>query len=176
MGLPLGLTPFADQSRTEHALVLVGGALACLLAYVGAAALLFGVDSLEHGEPAGPRLVAAAVASLACWGYYSVAFAAGKGGPVTDVTAYPVATVLVLPVSFRWVAFGPEWGAVRERLVFAFFEPSVFVGAAALVGPGLSLCVGLLGLWASRLGEEGIRDWQRTHLSPAFRDEFVDER
>jgi len=176
MGLPLGFEPFADQSRTEHVLVLVGGALACLIAYVGAAALLFGVDSLGHGEPAGPRRVAAVFASLACWGYYSVAFAVGRGGPVTNVAAYPLATVLALPLSFRWIVFGPVWGAVRERFAFVFLEPSMFVEAAALVLPGLVFCVGLLALWASRLGEEGIRDWQRTHLSPEFRDEFVDER
>ena len=176
MTLPLGLEPFTGQSRTEHAGVLVVGALACLLAYVGTAAVLFGVDSLGHGEPIGPRYAAAVIASLACWGYYSVAFAVGRGGPVTNVVAYPLATVSVLPLSFRWVAFGPVWSAVRERFVFVFFEPSMFAEAAALVLPGRCLCVGLLALWASRLGEDGIRDWQRTHLSPEFRDAFVDER
>lgn len=176
MGLPLGLEPFADQSPTEHGLVLVVGTLTCLFAYVGSATLLFGVDSLGHGGPTGPRHVAAVSASLACWGHYSVAFVRGKGGPVADIVAYPLATVLVFPLSFRWIAFGPVWGAVRERVAFIFFEPSMFVEAAALVLPGLGLCVGLLTLWASRLGEEGIRDWQQTHLSREFRDEFVDDR
>ncbi len=176
MGLPLGVEPFARQSRTEHAAVLVGGALACLVAYVGIAALLFGVESLAHGEPTGPRYVAAVFASLACWGFYSVAFMRGKGGPVTNVVAYPLVTVLLLPFLFRWITFGPVWSAVRERIVFVFFELSMFVEAAALVIPGLVFCVGLLALWASRLGEDGVSDWQRTHLSPEFRDEFVDDR
>ena len=43
MNVPLGLAPFDGQSRSEHALVLVGGALACLVGDAGAAAALFGV-------------------------------------------------------------------------------------------------------------------------------------
>ncbi|WP_200531858.1 hypothetical protein [Halorubrum sp. LN27] len=175
MALPIGLTPFANQSRTAHAGVLVGGALACLLGYVGAAALLFELGALDHGAPDGPRRVASAVASLACWGFYAAAFARGKGGPVTDALVSPVATVAVVPTAFRWVAFGPAWGVFRDRIARFLFRPGLFVDAAVLILPGVVFAVGLLALWASRLDEAAIEAWQREHLSAAFRREFLEE-
>lgn len=175
MAVPLGLAPFAHQSRAEHASVLIGGVLACLLGYVGAAVLLFGPGALGHGEPAGPRRVASAFASLACWGFYTAAFVRGRGGPVTDVLAYPIATVTVVPFAFRWGVFGPAWGAVRDRIGFLVFRPGPFLDAAALIAPGLAFSGGLLALWASLLGEEAIAEWQREHLTPEFRRAFADE-
>ncbi|MFC5279167.1 hypothetical protein ACFPM1_10435 [Halorubrum rubrum] len=175
MTLPLGLEPFVDQSPRDHALVLVVGAFACLVGYVGSAALFFGFDVLGHGGPAGPRRVAAVFASLACWAAYTVAFVRGRGGPVTDVLAYPIATVAVVPVATRWIVFGPAWGALRDRLGFFLFRPDLLVDAAVLVAPGVALCASLLTLWANRLGETEIREWQRRHLSAAFREAFVEE-
>lgn len=175
MNVPLGLTPFVGQSRTEHALVLAGGVLACLAGYVGAAAAFFGLAALGHGEPAGPQRVAGVFASLACWGFYALAFVRGKGGPVTDVLAYPVATVTVVPFAFRWTAFGPAWGALADRFGFFLFQPALFVDAAAHLLPGLVLCAGALTAWASLLGEEAVEAWQREHLSEPFRAAFVEE-
>lgn len=175
MGVPLGLEPFTNQSRVEHALVVVGGAAACLVGYVGAASLFFGVDALGHGEPAGARRVASVFASLACWGLYTAAFVRGKGGPVRNVLAYPVATVTVVPVAFRWFAFGPDWAGIRERVGFFLFRPDLFADAGALLLPGIGFCATLLTVWASLLGEDAIREWQRRHLSSAFRDAFVDD-
>ncbi|WP_418286700.1 hypothetical protein [Halorubrum sp. DTA46] len=175
MDLPLGFEPFAGQSRAAHAAVLVGGALACLLGYVGAAAVLFEPTALAHDAPAGSRRVAAAFASLACWGFYSAAFVRGKGGPVTNVVVSPLVTVTVLPFAYRWIVFGPAWDAIRDRVSLLYFRPSVFVDAAALVLPGLVFSAGLLTLWASLLGEEAVEKWQREHLSREFRRAFVDE-
>lgn len=175
MEIPLGLTPFAEQSRVEHAAVLLGGALACLAGYVGAAALLFGLGALDHGGPAGARRVAAVFASLACWGFYAAAFVRGKGGPVTDALAYPIATVAVVPFAFRWAAFGPAWDAVRDRVGFLVFRPGLFVDAAALVVPGVAFAAGLLAVWASVLGEAAVEEWQRKHLTAEFRRAFVEE-
>ncbi|WP_144923566.1 hypothetical protein [Halorubrum salsamenti] len=175
MSLPIGLAPFANQSRTAHAGVLVGGALACLIGYVGAAALLFEIGALDHGAPDGPRRVASAVASLACWGFYAAGFVRGRGGPVADAFVYPVGTVAVVPTAFRWVTFGPAWVAFRDRIALFLFRPGLFVDAAALILPGVAFAVGLLALWASRLDETEIEAWQREHLSTAFRREFIDE-
>ena len=172
---PLGMAPFANQSRAEHAGVLLGGAAACLLGYAGGVSLLFGIDALGHGEPAGPRRVAAVFGSLACWGFYAGAFVRGKGGPVTDVVVYPVATVAVVPVAFRWALFGPAWDAVRDRVGLLAFRPEPLVDAAVLVLPGVAFAAGLLALWASLLGESAIEDWKREHLSAAFREAFVEE-
>lgn len=175
MNVPLGLTPFAGQSRGEHALVLVGGAFACLVGYAGAAAAFFGPAALGHGEPVGPQRIAGVFGSLACWGFYSLAFVRGKGGPVTDVLAYPLATVTVVPFAFRWAVFGPAWGALADRFGFFLFQPALFVDAAAHVVPGLVLCAGILTAWASLLGEEAVAAWQREHLSEPFREAFVEE-
>ncbi|SMO41973.1 hypothetical protein [Halorubrum cibi] len=175
MNLPLGLGPFADQSPRDHALVLALGALACLVGYVGSAALFFGLGALDHGGSAAPRRVASVFASLACWTVYAVAFVRGRGGPVTDVLAYPIATVGVVPFAARWLAFGPAWGALRDRIGFFLFRPDLLIDAAALVVPGIALCASLLTLWASRLGEAEVRAWQRRHLSAEFREAFVEE-
>jgi len=175
MSIPIGLSPFANQSRTTHVAVLVGGALACLIGYVGAAALLFGVGALDHGAPDGPRRVASAAASLACWGFYAAAFVRGKGGPVTDASVYPVATVAVVPTAFRWVAFGPAWDAFRDRIALFLFRPRLFVDAAVLVLPGIAFAAGLLSLWTALLDESAVEAWQREHLSAAFRREFIEE-
>lgn len=175
MKLPLGLAPFVDQSPRDHALVLSAGALACLVGYVGSAVLFFEFGALDHGEPAAPRRVASVFASLACWGVYAAAFVRGRGGPVTDVLAYPVATVATVPFATRWVAFGPAWAALRDRLGFILFRPDLLVDAAVLVVPGVVFCACLLTLWASRLDETEIREWQRRTLSAEFREAFVEE-
>ena len=175
MALPIGLAPFANQSRASHAGVLVGGALAYLLGYVGAAVFVFELSALDHGAPDGPQRVASAGASLACWGFYAAAFVRGKGGPVTDAFVYPVVTVALAPTAFRWVAFGPAWNAFRDRIALFFFRPGLFVDAAALILPGIVFAAGLLTLWASLIDEHAIEAWQREHLSTAFRQEFIDE-
>ncbi|EMA63775.1 hypothetical protein [Halorubrum kocurii] len=175
MSLPTGLAPFADQSRTDHAAVLAAGALVCLIGYVGVAALLYGLGALDHAAPDGPRRVASAGASAACWGVYAAAFARGKGGPVTNAFLSPTATVAVVPAAFRWAAFGPAWGALRDRIGLFLFRPGLFVDAAALTLPGLAFAAGLLAIWASRLDEAAVEAWQREHLSTEFRRAFVEE-
>ncbi|GAB6879934.1 hypothetical protein JCM17823_22080 [Halorubrum gandharaense] len=175
MNVPLGLHPFANQSRAEHAAVAVGGVLACLVGYVGGAVLLYDLSALDHGAPAGPRRVATVFASLACWGYYTLAFIRGKGGPVTNVLAYPFLTVTLVPFLLRWTVFGPNWEGARSRVGFFLPDLGMAVDAALAVVPGLTLCVTLITIWASVLGAEGARKWQEKYLSPAFREAFVEE-
>ncbi|WP_281195414.1 hypothetical protein [Halorubrum sp. F4] len=174
MEVPLGLAPFADQSPRDHALVLAAGALACLVGYVGSAVLFFEFGALDHGGPAAPRQVASVFASLACWGVYAAAFVRGRGGPVTDVLAYPIATVAIVPFTTRWVAFGPAWTTLRDRLGSFLFRPDLLVNAVALVVPGVAFCGCLLTLWASRLDETEVREWQQRTLSAEFREAFVE--
>ncbi len=174
MKRPLGLEPFADQSRVEHALVVAGGVLACLVGYVGAAVLLFDLGVLDHGSLAGPRRIATVLASLTCWGYYTVAFVRGKGGPVPDVLAYPAATMAVVPFAFRWIVFGPDWVGLRERFGFVIVRPEFLVDVATFLLPGMALCATLLTLWGSYLGEAELSAWQRRHLSAEFRAAFVE--
>lgn len=175
MDLPLGFEPFSGQSRAGHAAVLVGGVIACLIGYVGAAVLLFESGALALEASTGPRRIAGVFASVACWGYYSAAFVRGKGGPVTNAAVSPTVTVAVVPFGYRWVAFGPAWDAIRDRITLVYFRPGLFVDAAALVLPGVAFSAGVLTLWASLLGEDAIREWKREHLSREFRREFVDE-
>lgn len=175
MGLPPGFAPFTNQSRLTHAGVVIGGALACLGGYVGAAELLFGADALAYDEPASGHRIGAVFGSLACWGFYTVAFIRAKGGPVTNIVIFPISTVAVVPFAYRWIVFGPVWESIRARIAFIFFRPGVFIDAAALILPGLAFSAVLLAVWSSRLGEEGVRAWQRENLSVEFRREFVDE-
>lgn len=175
MEVPLALRPFANQSRAEHAAVVVGGVLACLVGYVGGAVLLFSLGALDHGAPAGPRRAATVLASLACWGYYTAAFIRGKGGPLTSVLAYPFLTMSAVPFLFRWAVFGPDWDAVRSRIGFFLFNLDMIVDAVLTVVPGLAFSVTLITIWASVLGAEGAREWQEKHLSMEFREEFVEE-
>ncbi|SNR54246.1 hypothetical protein [Halorubrum vacuolatum] len=170
-----GLEPFADQSRGEHVLTVLGGVVVCLVAYVGTASLLFGLSVLDHGAPFGPRGAVTAIASLAVWGYYTGAFIRGKGGPLTDVLIYPTVTIALVPVAFRWLVFGPDWVGLRERFAFVIFRPGFILDIVIHVLPGVLFSGLLLALWASMLGEERIAAWQRRHLTPAFRAAFVEK-
>lgn len=175
MEVPLGLAPFARQSRLEHALVVVAGAVAFAAGYLGGAALVFGTDALAHGGDRTPLRVAGAAGSIACWGVYGLAFVRGKGGPVLNATAYPLATATLAPTALRWTLFGPNPAALRERFGFFLFNPGLFVDAAALVVPGISAFVTVLSVWGATLDEAEIEAWQRRHLRPAFYAAFVEE-
>lgn len=175
MELPTALEPFADQTPREHAFTVLVGVAACVVGYVGAAVLVFDLSVLDHGGPDVPRWIAACVASLTCWAVYAVAFVRGKGGPVTSALVYPVTTVVTVPVATRWIAFGPAWNAVRERITWVLLDVGLFVDAIMLVLPGLSMFMVVLSVWGSRVGETRIREWQRRHLSAEFRDAFVEE-
>ncbi|MES3161138.1 MAG: hypothetical protein PPP55_06160, partial [Halorubrum sp.] len=60
------------------------------------------------------------------------------------------------------------------RIAWFFVDIGLFVDAAALFVPGLSAFVLVCSIWASRLSESAIREWQRRHLPPEFRDAFVE--
>ena len=175
MALPLGLAPFARQSRPEHALVVVAGAVAFAAGYLGGAALFFGTDALAHGGDRAPLRVAGAAGSMACWGVYGLAFVRGKGGPVLNAAAYPLATATLAPITLRWALFGPNWAGLRERFGFFLFDPGLFVDAAALVAPGVSAFVAVLSVWGATLDQAEIEAWQCRHLRPDFRAAFLEE-
>ncbi len=175
MGVPIGLEPFVDQTPREHVLVVLSGIVACVVGYIGAAALLFDLSVLDHGGPDLPRWIVSCVASIACWTVYSAAFVRGKSGPVTSALVYPIATVAIAPFAVRWIGFGPNWSAIRDRISLFFFDAGLLVDAAMLVIPGVSIFVFVLSVWASGLDETEIREWQRRHLSEEFRNAFVEE-
>lgn len=175
MSLPLGFAPFAGESRRDCLIVAAGGVAAFLVGYAGAAAVFFGLGALDHGVDRDARRIAGTFGSLACWGFYAAMFTRGKGGPILNAVVYPVGTAVLVPVGFRWLLFGPDWGGLRERLGFFLFRPALFVDAAFLLGPGLVFFASVLTLWASRLGEAEVERWQRTHLREEFYREFVEQ-
>lgn len=174
MDRPLGLASFRKQTRAEHLAVVLLAAIACAVAYVVAAVLLFGLGALDHGVDRTARRVAGAVASIACWSVFAVAFTRGKGGPVLNAVVYPAFTVGVVPLLVRWTVFGPNLAGIRRRFEFALFRPGLLVDAAALLGPGLLAFASILSVWGALRNEEEIRRWQREHLDPEFHDRFVE--
>ncbi|UTF54399.1 hypothetical protein [Natronosalvus rutilus] len=174
MNRPLGLDPFATQSRRAHALTVLGGIAVCLLAYFGAVAAVYGdLSVLTLESNIGAQRVGGAVAGVAVWTYFSLAFVRGYGGPVLNVLPYPVAVVVLAPFPARWLLFGPDVSGLRSRFVgFFVFEPLITTGIAVL--PGLAACTVVLTAWASLIGDEARERWERRHLTREFYDAFVD--
>ncbi|MGZ0746828.1 hypothetical protein [Haloparvum sp. AD34] len=174
MDRPLGLASFRKQTRGEHVAVVLLAGIACAVAYVGAAVLLFGLGALDHGVDRTARRIAGAFASIACWSVFAVAFTRGTGGPVLNAVVYPVFTVGLVPLLVRWAVFGPNLAGIRRRFEFALFRPGLLVDAAALLAPGLLAFASILSIWGALQGDEAIQRWQREHLDPEFYDRFVD--
>lgn len=175
MERPLGLASFQKQTRAEHAAVVGIAAVACAVAYVGGATVLFGLGALDHGVDRNARRLAGVVASIACWSVFAVAFTRGKGGPVLNAVVSPAITVGIVPLTVRWAVFGPNLAGLRRRFGFVLFRPGLLVDAAALLIPGSLAFAVLLSVWGSLKGDEKIRRWQRDHLDPEFYAEFVDQ-
>lgn len=174
--VPVGLSPFAGETRWGHALVLLAGVLGFLAGYLGSALLFFeGIATFAPGSPRLPSLLAAAFGSLGCWGAFAAAFVRGRGGPVLNALVYPIAVVTIVPVVVRWTLFGPNLAGMLDRLGFVLFPVEVIVTALALVVPGVAFFTSLLALWASSLEEEQRRSWQREQLTREFYEEFTEE-
>lgn len=161
------LSGFAGETRRDQALVLLGGALACLVGYVAVALLVAGDPSPAAGTG---RRAASAGASAACWGYYALAFVRGRGGPVLDTFVYPLATVGVVRTLLRVPGFEFSLGALSVRAVL--LDP--LLSAAAALLPGIACFTLVLWVWGARLDEDGRQEWIRQHLTEAFRTEFVE--
>lgn len=174
MERPLGAAPFATQSRRQHALTVIGGVLVCWLAYFGAVALVYDSLSVLALETAiEPQRVGTTAAGIAVWGYFGLAFVRGYGGPVLNAIPYPLAILTLAPFPARWLLFGPDVSGLISRFVGWFvIEPMITVAHGVL--PGFGLFVLILTVWASVIGEDARENWERTHLSRAFYDEFVD--
>lgn len=164
------LDGFAGRTRLDRTLTVIGGVLACLAGYVGVVVLVYGDPSVLTGEGRTPRRLAIAGASVACWGYYGLAFVRARGGPVLDALVYPLLTVGVVPTLSRWLAFGVDVGDLFPGLSL---EPLVLVVLA--VGPGVLSFGVILAVWAARLDEGARREWERRHLTQAFRAAFLEE-
>ncbi|MFP9190465.1 hypothetical protein ACLI4Q_02205 [Natrialbaceae archaeon A-CW1-1] len=174
MNRPLGLDPFATQSRLGHALTVGGGIGVCLLTYFGAVAAVYGdlsVLALEANVEA--QRVGGMAASVATWTYFALAFVRGYGGPVLNTLPYPLVIVVLAPFPARWALYGPDVSGLISRFVGLFvFEP--IVTTALAVVPGLSFFIVILMAWASLIGEEAREQWERHHLTPSFYEAFVD--
>jgi hypothetical protein len=166
------LDGFADQSRADLAVTAAGGVAALLVGYLGVAVVLTGTPTAPPADGSAGRLATAA-GSVACWGYYGLAFTRGRGGPILNAVVYPLVTVGVVPTAWRWLTVGIDPSGLVGGLVSFGFGP--IVGAVVAVGPGLGCFVAVLWAWGARLGERERREWERRHLRPAFRQEFLDE-
>lgn len=179
MSRPPSLAPFVTQTRREHAATVVGAVVLFAIVYFGSALLLYGdLAVLEAGPDAfGPRLFAGSIASACCWAYFAIAFTRGYGGPVLNAFPYPVLVVTATPIAARWLLFGPAIEALRTRLLLpslSVFGETLLYGVVT-IGVGIGAFTVVLFVWSSLLAsEDDRREWERTHLDPAFREAFVE--
>lgn len=167
------LDGFAGETRSGHALTVAGGVAACWIGYFGAAALVGDLAHVAPDSDATAVIRAATMgAGVACWGYFALAFVLARGGPVLDAAVYPLAILAIAPTVGRWVVFGPAPGLLFSRLVGFSLEPLVLALVAFV--PGFGTFVAILAVWASRLDESQRREWERTCLTEAFYDAFVE--
>ncbi|WP_440766038.1 hypothetical protein [Natronorubrum sp. DTA7] len=174
MERPLGLSSFAAQSRGQHALTVVGGLALCLAVYFGTVAAVFGnLDALATEASITEQRVGGAVASVAVWTYFGLAFVRGYGGPVLNLV-YPIAIVVAAPFVARWVLFGPDVSGLVSRFVgLVLVEP--LATTLLVVVPGVAAFLAVLTVWSTSIAEERRREWERQHLPAEFYDAFVAE-
>ncbi len=174
MQRPLGLAPFDNQTRLEHALTVCGGVAVCLLAYFATVWVVYGdlsVVALE--EAVTPQRVGGVAAAVAVWAYFGVAFIKGYGGPVLNTIVYPLPIAVLGPFPARWLLFGPDLSGLQSRFVGLFiFEPVLTTGLLAFVG--LSVFSTILMVWAAVIGDDAREQWEREQLTAEFYEEFVD--
>ncbi len=174
MNRPLGLAPFAGESRLDCGLVAAGGVVAFAAGYLATALLIGGLGVLDHGGDRTARRLAGAGGSVLCWSYFALAFTRARGGPVLNAVVYPVATAVLAPFALRWALFGPDWAGLRDRVGFFLFRPDLLLDAAALLVPGALTFLSLLSAWGATLSDDEIDAWQREHLREEFYDAFVE--
>ena len=174
MDRPLALAGFETQSRAAHVATVAGAVAVFLAGYVGAVAAVYGdvsVLALEANVDA--QRVGGVAGSVLVWAYFALAFVRGYGSPVGNAVVYSLAIVLVVPFLARWAVFGPDVPGLIDRFVgILLLEP--LVTTVLVVLPGLGTATTILFVWATLLDDDERREWERTHLPPAFREEYVE--
>ena len=134
--------------------------------------------SLFEGRSAAVHVAVALVAGLGWMGGYR---AAGGSGTVLAFASGGIVCGLVLGVAFTRGLGGPGL-----NVVLSFVWPFLLGGGVAVVGdlpydrlatlsvgvalvfPTFFATLGCLLVWFTVLGPEGVDDWSRDHLPPAF--------
>lgn len=109
MTLPPTFHGFADQSPIEHLLTTVGGVLVCAGVYFVSLDLLMGgieVAISEAHEATALRRRSAAIAGVASFAYFSIAFIFARGGPLLSFFSYPSVSIIYGIPFATWVVFG----------------------------------------------------------------------
>lgn len=167
------LNGFATQSRTEHAVVFLGGVAIFAATYFGTLALLGGIPlaAVESADALAARQIAIRSAAASCWLYFGVLFILARGGPLLNTVFYPLTLTAFGPALLPKLVLG-----TIPRHVFTtgerFTSPQFVADALSVTLPGAMLGIGLVLLWVYRLDPDVRTRWAATHLTPAFRKKF----
>lgn len=132
---------FADQTRVEHLLVVLGGFAAWFGTYAAWLDLAWGTIQYAGGETASAvaaRQEANRVATVACYVWFSLAFMVGRGGPFLNTTLYPMTALVLGP----WAT----GAAIGGRVTVSITEGSPTSGTLVVDALGMFLPGALVGL------------------------------
>ena len=177
MTLPPTFHGFADQSPIEHALTIVGGVLVCAGIYFGSLDFLMGgveVAVSEAYEATALRRRSAAIAGIACFAYFSVAFIFARGGPLLSFAFYPIFIITFgLPV-VTGIVFGSRPDNFFTHGSFVY-SPTFTRDAILMATPGIVTAFLIIGCWMLLTDNDDLWEWAETNLTEGFKEEFIEE-
>lgn len=177
MNLPPTLHGFADQSPIEHGFTVVGGVLVCAGVYFVSLDLLMGgidVAISEAHEATALRRRSAAIAGVACFAYFSIAFIFTRGGPLLSFFFYPsLSIVFGLPL-MTWLLFGQSPQNLHTDGSF-LFSPTFVRDGIWMGTPGIVTAFLIVGLWMLWIDNDALEEWAETNLTEGFKEEFIEE-
>ena len=176
MTLPSTLHGFADQSPIEHGLTVVGGMLVCAGVYFMSLDLLMGgveVAVSEAYEATALRRRSAAIAGVACFTYFSVAFIFARGGPLLSFAFYPLFIVIYSIPYSTFVLFEEVPGSLHTYGSF-FLSPTFIRDTVVMVLPGIFTAFLIVGLWMLLTDTDDLQEWADTNLTEGLKEEFIE--
>lgn len=177
MTIPPTLHGFANQSPIEHAFTVLGGVFVCAGVYFASLDFLMGGIDLAVSEAHGAttlRRRSAAIAGIACFAYFSIAFIFARGGPLLSFIFYPATVVTFgLPI-ITGLVFGS-----RPDHLFTYgsylYSPTFTRDSIAMATPGILTAFLIVGLWMLLTDNDELRKWADTNLTEGFKEEFIEE-
>ncbi len=177
MTLPPTFHGFADQSRIEHALTVIGGVIVCTGVYFASLDFLMGGVELAVSETYEATLLrrrSLTIAGVACFAYFSFAFIFARGGPLLSFLFYP-AVLLSFGMPFvTWLSFGKVPNNLHTHGSF-LLSPTFIRDGLWMGTPGIVTAFLIIGCWMLLTDNDVLEEWAETHLTEGFKEEFIEE-